>query len=260
VQSGDWEAETVFTSSGTTGQQPSRHFVRDRGFYLRNARRGFEGLYGPVADWCVLALLPSYLERRGSSLVAMADHFIQLSHRPESGFFLHDLDRLAEVLQDCRAVGKKTLLLGVSFALLDFAERHAMDLGGVVVMETGGMKGRRREMTRGELHALLKAAFRLDAIHSEYGMTELLSQAYAPGDGLFRPAPTLRFLATELQDPFQPVGPGRTGILNAVDLANLDTCAFIATEDLGRVHADGRFEVLGRADAAEMRGCNLLVE
>lgn len=260
IKTGQWQPETVFSSSGTTGQTPSRHLVRDRFFYLENARRGFAHFYGDPSEWCVLALLPSYLEREGSSLVAMADYFIRLSKYPESGFFLHDFEKLRDLLAFCKSNQYKTLLLGVSFALLDFAEQFPMDLSGITVMETGGMKGRRRELTRTELHQILREAFHLDAIHSEYGMTELFTQAYAQGGTLFAPAPTMRVLATEINDPFCPVPHGRTGVLNIIDLANLDTCSFIQTEDVGRVFADGRFEVLGRLDAAELRGCNLMVE
>lgn len=260
VQSGDWQPQTTFTSSATTGQTPSQHLVRDLDFYLSNAREGFAQRYGDPQDWCFLALLPSYLERGGSSLVAMADHFIRLSRYPESGFFLHEPERLQAALQHCKNKQIPTVLLGVSFALLDFAERHPMDLSGIVVMETGGMKGRRRELTRAELHQTLCDAFKVPVIHSEYGMTELFSQAYATGGSIFTPAGTLLMVATEVNDPFCPVAPGRTGVLNAIDLANLDTCCFIQTEDVGKVYADGRFEVLGRLDVAEMRGCNLMVE
>ena len=260
IRTGLWNPQTVFSSSATTGQKPSRHFVRDADFYLKNAQRGFAQFYGDPSEWRILALLPSYLEREGSSLVAMADHFIKISKHPESGFFLHDLERLRDTLVHCKSNNYKTLLLGVSFALLDFAEQFPMNLSGITVMETGGMKGRRRELTRTELHDILREAFHLTGIHSEYGMTELFSQAYAHGGSLFIPAPTLRVLATEIHDPFCPVAPGRTGVLNMIDLANLDTCSFIQTDDVGKVYADGRFEVLGRLDAAEMRGCNLMVE
>lgn len=261
IKTGVWKEQATFRSSGTTEQTPSRHFVRDPDFYLNNARRGFSRYYGDPSEWRILALLPSYVEREGSSLVAMAAHFIKISGFPESGFFLNEPERLCDTLLLCQSEKYKTLLLGVSFALLDFAERFPVDLSGVIVMETGGMKGRRRELTRNELHRALREAFNLDKIHSEYGMTELFSQAYAPGgDGLFSPAPTLRALATEINDPFCPVAPGRTGVLNFIDLANFDTCSFIQTDDVGRVYADGRFEVLGRLDAAELRGCNLMVE
>lgn len=260
VQSGAWEPQIEFTSSGTTGQTPSRHRVRNTAFYLENTVRGFRQFYGDPSEWAILALLPSYLERSGSSLVAMADHFIRRSNCSASGFFLDDYDRLESALVYCRDNAQKTMLLGVSFALLDFAERNPMNLQGFTVMETGGMKGRRKELTRADLHATLRNAFSLAEIHSEYGMTELFSQAYATGGARFYPAPTMRVLATELNDPFCPVPIGRTGVLNIIDLANIDTCSFIQTEDLGRVFDNGSFEVLGRADAAEIRGCNLMVE
>lgn len=260
VQTGQWQPETEFSSSGTTGQTPSRHLVRDLQNYLQNTVSGFSPFYGDVSEWAVLALLPAYLERSGSSLVAMADHFIRLSKHAESGFFLHDHERLADHIKRCQSKGCKILLLGVSFALLDFAEHFPIDMSGVTVMETGGMKGRRKEITRRELHETLKAAWNLPAIHSEYGMTELFSQAYAQGGERFYPAPTMRLAATELNDPFCKVPYGRSGILNVIDLANVDSCAFIQTEDLGRVYEDGSFEVLGRADVAEIRGCNLMAE
>lgn len=260
IMSGEWTPETAFTSSTTTGTTPAHHWVREREWYLANARRGFETFYGPVAEWRILALLPAYLERSGSSLVAMADDFIRQGQHPESGFYLNDLKSLSENLQHCIRNSYKTLLLGVSFALLDLAEKYPMDLRGVTVMETGGMKGRRRELTRSELHDTLKDAFHLPEIHAEYGMTELYSQAYAAGGHLFTPAPTLRVWANEINDPFCPVAPGKTGVLNFIDVANVDTLSFIATEDVGRVYPDGRFEVLGRLDASELRGCNLMVE
>lgn len=258
VKTGDWQETTAFTSSGTTGQIASRHLVRDQDFYVENTVQGFQPFYGDPADWSIFALLPSYLERSGSSLVVMADHFIQRSRHPESGFFLDNMKELATLLQ-LRPKSNPVLLLGVSFALLDLAEQFPMDLTGVTIMETGGMKGRRKEITRSELHQTLQNAFEVPAIHSEYGMTELFSQAYAKGGNLFTPAHTMKVLSTEINDPFCPTLPGRTGSLNIIDLANLDTCSFIATEDIGRVYNDGRFEVLGRLDVAEMRGCNLMV-
>ena len=260
IKSGTWTSETAFSSSSTTGQVPSQHLVRSLDWYLQNTRRGFAQFYGDPSEWCVLALLPSYLERSGSSLVAMADYFIRISKHPESGFFLNNFEQLAETLTKCRASGHKTLLLGVSFGLLDFAEQFPMDLSGITVMETGGMKGRRKELTRTELHQTLQEAFHVESVHSEYGMTELFSQAYATGGETFTPAATMRVLTTEINDPFYHTLPGRTGVLNIVDLANLDTCSFIQTEDIGKVGPDGRFEVLGRLDVAEMRGCNLMVE
>lgn len=258
IQTGEWAHEMVFTSSSTTGQIPSQHLVRDLSFYLENTRRGFAQCYGDPAEFCWLALLPSYLERSGSSLVAMADYFIQLSQYPESGFFLHDFELLAERIQVCQAREIPTILLGVSFALLDFAEQYPIDLQGIRVMETGGMKGRRRELTRDALHETLTRVFHIPRIDSEYGMTELLSQAYLRSGDRFEPATTMRVLAMEVNDPFCPVATGRPGVLNIIDLANIDSCSFIATEDLGRVYPDHNFEVIGRLDAAELRGCNLM--
>lgn len=260
LQSGTWTPVRTFTSSGTTGEQTSRHLLFDEEWYRLNARRGFEHFYGPVKDYCVLALLPAYLERSGSSLVFMADDFIQQSKYEESGFFLRNYGELVARLQHCQKLGIPTLLIGVSFALWDLAERFPLDLGGVIIMETGGMKGRRREITREELHGILQPAFQVEQIHSEYGMTELLSQAYSQGAGLFRPAPTMRVLSREINDPLQPQAMGRTGALNIIDLANLDTISFIATDDLGRVYPDHSFEILGRLDASDLRGCNLLLE
>lgn len=260
IRTGQWREETVFESSGTSGAQASRHLVRDLQAYLDNTLRGFEAAFGPITDWRILALLPNYIERGASSLVAMTDYLIRRSGHPDSGFFLYDHEALARALA---RPASKTLLLGVSYALLDFAEYWP---GGplppeVVVMETGGMKGRRREMTRQELHDALKAAFGLSQVCSEYGMTELFSQAYLnEPDMLFAPAPTLRAYAAEIQDPLTLTGEGRNGSLCFVDLANWHSCAFVATEDVGRVYADGRFSVLGRLDHAEMRGCNLLLE
>jgi hypothetical protein len=260
VKTGVWEPETVFTSSGTSGQQSSQHMVRDSKTYLNNALSGFEQSFGDPSEWVILGLLPSYLERKGSSLVAMVDALIRRSKYSESGFFLHDFKSLEQTLNNCRINGYKTILFGVSFALLDFAEYRSLNLEGVIIMETGGMKGRREELTREALQDRLKAAFGVSAIYSEYGMTELFSQAYTKGGSRFYPAKTMRVYATEINDPFAVAAEGKTGVLNIVDLANLDTCSFIQTEDVGRVFEDGSFEVLGRLDAAEWRGCNLMVE
>jgi hypothetical protein len=260
VKSGEWVGETTFTSSGTSGQTPSRHIVRDLSLYLNNARKGFSRAYGNPAEWCILALLPSYLERTGSSLVVMADDLIRHSKHPESGFFLNNFADLSQILQKKRQQYTPTLLLGVSFALLDFAEQCPQDLHGVTIMETGGMKGRRREITRSELHEILCKAFNVREIHSEYGMTELFSQGYAKAGSFFDPTHTMRSFTTEVNDPLCATTPGKSGLLNIIDLANVDTCAFIATEDVGRVLPNGQFEVLGRLDYAEMRGCNLMLE
>lgn len=259
LRTGTWVPEQTFTSSGTTGTTTSRHPVRDLEGYRHHAARTFERQYGPLRGRAVLALLPAYLDRTGSSLVDMAADFIRRSAHPASGFYLDDLPRLATALGKLREGRTPTLLLGVSFALLDLAENHPQPLGEAIVMETGGMKGRRRELTRAELHDRLGGAFRLTSVHSEYGMTELLSQAYAPRDGIFFPAPALAASGRELTDPFAPAAFGRTAALNLTDLANLDTISFLATDDLGRVHPDGSFEVLGRMDHSDIRGCNLLV-
>lgn len=260
IQTGNWSPVEFFTSSGTTASTTSRHLVRDLDFYLQNARRGFEQQYGNLNEYCVLALLPAYLERVGSSLVAMAADFIQQSQCEFSGFFLYDLDKLVATIEALKKTSRRVLLLGVSFALLDLAERYPMDLGDALVMETGGMKGKRRELVREELHEILGQAFQISTIHSEYGMTELFSQAYAPGKGLFYAAPTMRVYTRQVTDPLSPERLGKTGVLNVIDLANIDTIAFIATEDLGKVHENQAFEVLGRLDHSDIRGCNLLFE
>lgn len=260
IQSGAWSAEAVFSSSSTTGQTPSRHLCRSLDWYTQNTLNGFESIYGKVEDWAVLALLPSYLEREGSSLVYMAEQFIKRSRYPESGFFLNNTEELLAKLARCEAQKIPTLLLGVSFALWDLAEQHPQALAeNIVVMETGGMKGRRRELTRLELHDILKNAFHISNVHSEYGMTELLSQGYSKGNGLFFPAATLKVLARDAYDPFAILPHGKTGCLNLIDLANIDTCCFLATDDLGKTYADGAFEVMGRFDASEVRGCNLMI-
>ena len=260
IQTGSWKPVTTFTSSGTTGSQTSRHLLRETAWYQAISRRCFESFYGGPSDYCIFALLPAYLERSGSSLIAMAADFIAESNYPESGFFLNHNNELIKKINYCQRQNIPTLLMGVSFALLDFAEMNPMDLAAVIVMETGGMKGRRKELTREALHAQLQAAFQQNLIHSEYGMTELTSQAYSKGKGIFYPGPTMRVLSREINDPFSIRSSSRTGILNVVDLGNLDTCAFIATDDLGKVYSDGSFEVLGRMDYSDLRGCNLLID
>ena len=258
IKTGSWNSDQTFTSSGTTGTLTSRHHLLDLNFYLVNAKKGFEFFYRPVKELAVLALLPSYLERQGSSLVAMADYFIQLSQYEQSGFFLNNVEELLEVLSDCMAKNIPTLLLGVSFALLDLAENYPQDLKNTIIMETGGMKGRRKEITREELHKTLKDAFNAASIHSEYGMTELLSQGYSKGHGFFYPCPTMKVLTREITDPLSIQQRGKTGVINIIDLANIDSISFIATDDLGKVYEDDSFEILGRLDASDMRGCNLL--
>ena len=260
VSSRSGSAATVFESSGTTGQTRSRHHVHDTVWYEMVARRLFEQAYGPLRDWHVLALLPSYLERTGSSLVYMVSHFVRASGSSHGGFFLHDQQRLIEQIEKLRKMDGKVLLIGVTFALLELAERFGgRQWPDVIMMETGGMKGRREETTREEVHATLKAAFGLPAVHSEYGMTELLSQAYSSGEGVFRMPPTMRVLLRDVNDPFYIHDCLRHGGLNVVDLANVDSCAFIETEDLGVLQGPDEFKVLGRLDNADVRGCNLLL-
>ncbi len=260
IQTGAWSPALVFASSGTTGQSSSRHLLRDPDWYRMHARRAFAQRYGPPENYCFLALLPSYLERSGSSLVFMVEDFIRQSRHMQSGFYLYNASDLVKVLAACLKKSIPTVLLGVSFALLDLAEQHPMDLSGVVIMETGGMKGRREEITREALHEKLKSAFQVAHIHSEYGMTELLSQAYSAGNGVFHPGPVMAVFTREATDPFQLQAPGRNGALNIIDLANIDTISFIATDDMARVRPGGAFEVLGRLDNSDIRGCNLMVE
>lgn len=250
----------AFTSSGTTDSITSTHHVPWPKHYERSFLTSFQAVYGDTREWRILALLPSYLERTGSSLVYMAEKLIAATGDALSGFYLHDLDRLAETLRQSEAEGRKTLLLGVTFALLDLAERFPMPLRRTTIMETGGMKGRRPEIVREELHAILKHAFQVPSIHSEYGMTELLSQAWSTGDGLYRCPPWMRVRLREVNDPFASVPVGRTGGIDVIDLANIASCPFISTQDLGRMHADGSFEVLGRFDNSDARGCNMMLE
>lgn len=253
VYCGKGEPQIVFTSSNTGGTQPSRHAIYDITVYEKTFRRCFELFYGSPDEWSIYALLPSYLEREGSSLVYMADRLIAQGRG--GGFYLGDLDRLAA---DIAADNGKRILLGVSYALWDLAERIAPDLHGVTVMETGGMKGRREELPKEEFHALLCGAFGTEAIHSEYGMAELTSQAYSYGGGIFRAAPWMKIYIRDLNDPFAVHGSGSGGI-DIIDLANLYSCAFIQTQDVGTAWADGSFEIKGRADRSETRGCNLLI-
>ncbi len=259
VKTGDWQEETIFTSSGTTGKETSRHYIFEKDFYLENTIQGFNYFYKHPKEYCVLALLPSYLERSGSSLISMCQHFMELSKYNESGFFLDNIEELVEILEKCQLNQIPTLLIGVSFALLDLAECYELDLRNLTIMETGGMKGRRKEITRKELHNTLRIRFGVEQIHSEYGMTELLSQAYSKGEGLFRPSPTMKSITREITDPLSIQKFGKTGVINIIDLANLDSCSFIATDDLGKVYDDDSFEILGRLDSSDIRGCNLLL-
>jgi phenylacetate-coenzyme A ligase PaaK-like adenylate-forming protein len=268
-----FKPDTVFESSGTSGSINSRHLVKDISLYEESFTKGFEFFYGPVKDWCIIGLLPSYLERKNSSLVYMVDKLIHLSEHPQSDFYLNEYEKLFVVLSELEKNKQKTLLIGVTFALLDFAEKYSLPLHYTIVMETGGMKGRREEMVRQEVHSILKQSFSLQHIHSEYGMTELLSQAYSKGDGIFNCPPWMKVLVRDEEDPllitaprFQTVTP-MTGAINIIDLANIYSCSFIATDDVGKIYSDacpddtvgrGSFEVLGRMDSSDLRGCSLM--
>lgn len=258
----DMPVSHIFESSGTTGIQPSKHFVQDISIYENSFRKGFDHFYGNIEDYCVLALLPSYLERKDSSLIYMCNDLINRSKHPESDFYLNNYKELLLTLE--KLENQKTLLIGVSFALLDLAEmvekeKKNIDFSKVIIMETGGMKGKREELIREELHKKLSHAFGLKLIHSEYGMTELLSQAYSKGNGIFNCPPWMRVLIRDTNDPFAVLPDEKTGGINLIDLANINSCSFIATQDLGKIHNDNSFEVLGRFDNSDIRGCNLLV-
>jgi phenylacetate-coenzyme A ligase PaaK-like adenylate-forming protein len=260
IKTDDWTSQCVFSSSGTTRNLTSKHHIRSLDWYRDCAIQTFEECYGALQDYIILALLPSYLERTGSSLVYMVEQFIIRSGNSKSGFFLYNTDELVQVLEKClKFTQKKVLLIGVSYALLDFANHFPQPLDKIVIMETGGMKGKRSEMTKEALHNTLKTAFSLDCIHSEYGMTELLSQAYSKGNGIFIPARKMKILIRETTDPLNILPCNKTGGINVIDLANIDTCSFIATDDLGSCNADGTFELYGRFDESDLRGCNMLL-
>lgn len=259
VVCGEFEPAVVFESSGTTTTVNSRHLVKDTEIYTRSFMEAFRLFYGDVKDFVVLGLLPSYLERQSSSLVYMVQEMIQRSGHPESGFYLYEHEKLAATLRHLEARKQPVLLIGVTFALLDFAEKHQMQLEHTIVMETGGMKGRREEWTREQLHAFLSGRLGVPAIHAEYGMTELLSQAYSKSKGIFYCPPWMKVLVRDENDPFQLYTQNAAGVINVIDLANIYSCAFIATDDIGRIHADGGFEVMGRLDNSALRGCSLMV-
>lgn len=250
--------ETVFVSSGTTGQITSRHYVADTNLYEKSFMKAFSRIYGSVSDYAILALLPSYLERKGSSLIYMVNHLIEETKNVHSGFYLNEMDQLIDKIHFLESENQKTILIGVSYALLDLIEKEQFNLENTIVMETGGMKGRRREMIKEELHAHLKTGFGVEQIHSEYGMTELLSQAYSTSEGIFQTPPWMRILTRDTEDAISYVSE-KTGGINVIDLANLYSCAFIATQDLGRSYANHDFEILGRFDVSDIRGCNLMV-
>jgi hypothetical protein len=247
-----------FESSGTTQDIVSKHFVKDLKVYEQSFMECFEQFYGLPKDYCILGLLPNYLERQHSSLVYMTDQFIQASANTKSGFYLYDFENLNITLAALEKAQQKTLLIGVSYALMDFVDAYPQSLKHTMVMETGGMKGRKQELTKPALHAYLADGFGVNSIHSEYGMTELLSQAYSKGEGIYTCPPWMKVLVADESDPTALNATGR-GVLHIIDLANFNSCAFIATEDIGMVHPDGSFEVLGRLDQSARRGCSLLV-
>jgi hypothetical protein len=261
IVTGDLPVEKIFESSATTGVTPGKHFVNDLSLYEESFLKTFRMFYGDPSEYLITALLPSYTEREGSSLVYMADKLIKKSLHKQSGFYKDNIGDLLSAIWKAKSDNHKILLLGVSFALLDLAEKSSPDLSGVIVMETGGMKGRRKELTRTELHKILKEKFNVPSIHSEYGMTELMSQAYSKSDGIFYSPQWMKVLIRDPQDPLSIYsGTDITGGINIIDLANINSCSFIATSDLGKLHNDGGFEVLGRFDNSDIRGCNLLAE
>ncbi len=259
VVSNNHTAEVTFTSSGTTGITTSSHYVTDVSWYTESFRAAFNLFYGDIKNYTILALLPSYLERAGSSLIYMADDLIKQSENADSGFFLYNHDELYHQLKKQQELQKPTLLIGVTFALLDFIDNYNLKFPQLIVMETGGMKGRRKEMIREELHEQLCNGFGVNAIHSEYGMTELLSQGYSTGNGIFNCPPWMRIIARDTNDPIMLLDNEKAGGINVIDLANINSCSFVATQDLGRVYAGNSFEVLGRFDNSDIRGCNLLI-
>ncbi len=259
VKTGEFSPEITFTSSGTTGQIQSQHHVKSLQVYKESFTKTFEEFYGSIEDFVILGLLPSYLERDGSSLIYMVNDFINTSKHSASGFYLNELNQLSDKLRRLDASGKKILLIGVSFALLDLVERQSFRLKNTIIMETGGMKGRRKEMIREELHEVLSQGFGVKHIHSEYGMTELLSQAYSKGGSKFKCPSHMKILIRDTEDPFHYLKNGKTGGINVIDLANIDSCAFIATQDLGKQLNTKEFEILGRFDNSDVRGCNLLI-
>jgi phenylacetate-coenzyme A ligase PaaK-like adenylate-forming protein len=254
-------SEAVFTSSGTTGDETSKHYVHELSIYKKSFLKCFEKFYGNPKEYCILALLPSYLEREGSSLVFMVSELIKLSENKDSGFFLENTNELNITIRKYINATKKVILLGVSFALLDFTEKFPQQLtDNFIVMETGGMKGRKKEITRQELHQRLYSGFGINTVHSEYGMTELLSQAYSSGNGLYNCPPWMKIFIRDPYDPFNLLKKGKTGGINIIDLANKHSCSFIETQDLGKINDDGSFEVVGRFDNSQIRGCNLLID
>jgi phenylacetate-coenzyme A ligase PaaK-like adenylate-forming protein len=259
VKTGTWKSEHIFESSGTTGTVTSKHHVEDLDFYLSCSEVIFEQFYGPITGYTFIALLPSYLERNNSSLVFMADHFVKKSKSEHSGFYLKNYSELIGKLQFLKNKKVKVIIIGVTFALLELAEQFKEDLSGMIIMETGGMKGRRKELTQYEVHEALKASFSVENVHTEYGMTELLSQAYSQKDGLLKLPTWSKVLLRDINDPFDFNSKRRTGGVNIIDLANIHSCAFIETKDIGELINQKEFKILGRMDNSEIRGCNLLI-
>ena len=251
--------QETFTSSGTTGAVTSKHLVTDASIYEESYRKGFSQFYGNIEDYVILALLPSYLEREGSSLIYMVEDLIQLSNHSESGFYLHNHDKLIKKLIELDHSGQNVILIGVTYALLDLIEKQQFQLQNTIIMETGGMKGKRKEMIREELHQQLCDGFGVSVIHSEYGMTELLSQAYSLGEGVFECPSWIQILIRDTEDALTYIPQGKTGGINVIDLANINSCSFVATQDLGKKNPNNSFEVLGRFDNSDIRGCNLMV-
>ncbi len=262
IVSGTFQPEIIFESSGTTNMGNSRHLVRSLDLYRNSFMTAFELFYGKITDWCIVGLLPSYLERQHSSLVLMVDELIRHSHHPDSAFYLYDYDKLAALIKKNEAAGQKTLLIGVTFALIDFAALFSFPMKYTTVMETGGMKGRKKEITREEVHQILQSAWHIPAVHSEYGMTELLTQAYSFGNGLFQCPSWMKIILREEDDPLNIYMPGeeiKNGLVNVIDLANIYSCSFIATDDLGKLYPGGNFEITGRMDSSDIRGCSLMI-
>lgn len=259
IITGKEKAEKVFLSSGTTGTIQSKHFVSNISVYEKSIRKGFEFFYGDIRNYCILALLPSYLEKKGSSLVYMVNDLIKQSKHKESGFYLNNITELVKKLIKLNSLNQKVILIGVTYALLDIAENHSLNTPNLILIETGGMKGKRKELIREELHNVLCKGFNISSVHSEYGMTELLSQAYSKGKGIFKTPPWMKILIRDINDPLTIIDEKQTGGINIIDLANINSCSFIATHDLGKNYNDGSFEVLGRFDISDIRGCNLMI-
>jgi Acyl-protein synthetase, LuxE len=264
IKTTEFETNIIFESSGTTQSVSSKHYVKDIDLYRKSFNRCFEKFYGPPKNKCILGLLPAYLERKNSSLVLMTAELIKAGGNELSGFYLYDHEKLHRTLIHNELLKIPSILIGVTYALLDFAEQYPMQLRHTIVMETGGMKGRREEMTRQEVHTLLQNKLDISLVHSEYGMTELLSQAYSKGDGIFHCPGWMKILIRDEADPFHVMitpdinAKSLTGVINIIDLANIYSCSFIASDDIGRLHANGSFEVLGRMDNSDIRGCSLM--